>query len=54
MKLMTKEIERNARSQHERYAASSLSELQIVPKFFDPCGSGPERRGLPVRHSQGV
>jgi hypothetical protein len=39
MKLMTKEIERLARSQHVRYAASSLGELMVVAKFFDPCGS---------------
>ncbi len=39
MKLMTKHIERLARSQYARAASASLSELMVVAKFFDPCGS---------------
>jgi hypothetical protein len=39
MKLMTKQMEKAAREQHAKYAVTSLSELQIVAKFFDPCGS---------------
>lgn len=39
MKLMTKEIEKKAQAAYAEYCNKELWEVQVVAKFFDPCGS---------------
>lgn len=39
MKLMTKEIEKKAQAAFATYSTTELKDMQVVAKFFNPCGS---------------